>query len=582
MSLYSVCVCLVPFFNRISLPHIDIGLIFACFVTLLFSKQRGPVYGCVCGFLTGFSCTNPLLSAPLGIAAIPSGYLITKSKTVSSICFSGVSFFAFVYLFGTSFALSRICEVTASTLIFTLTSHLLPNIFSSDDSNETKDSKRKFRDKTEYEKVCESLSGMSAILYKFAEHMKSPCATETALLFDSALDEICKSCSMSEMCYAKRNANLKAVRSKVVSILSTGRITKDALSHLFLDKCIKIPELCDCLNAKYSELNFITQKSNRTQTVACLYNSMSHLIKSTSKNESNRKVRDNHLEQCIGDALTKVGIDYGFIIASGTRCKEVEIHKIRADKIPCTSKELCDYLSDKCKILFSEPTFDISDSADMVMKFSRREEVQVEYAQCSSAKSSTGVNGDTTCFFDTDKGYFYSIIADGMGSGKTAAATSRLSCVFLEKMLVAGTSKNVCLEMLNNLLLSKNDETFSGIDLLEIDKLCGKAYFIKAGAAPSFVLRNSRLYKISSQTPPVGIIHSFSAESTRFALEKNDVIIMMSDGVIDCDSDGLWLSELIRIDRDAEPSLLAKELIEKAKSINSRSDDASACVIRII
>ena len=168
-----------------------------------------------------------------------------------------------------------------------------------------------------------------------------------------------------------------------------------------------------------------------------------------------------------------------------------------------------------------------------------------------------------------------------MGSGKVAAATSRLSCVFLEKMLRAGTSKTVCLEMLNNLLLSKNDETFSGIDLLEIDKLTGCAYFIKAGAAPSFVLRDSRLYKICSETPPVGIIPSFSAESTRFSLEKGDLIIMLSDGVITADSDGVWLSELIHLDRDNEPAFLASSLIDKAKTINSRLDDASACVIKI-
>jgi stage II sporulation protein E len=217
----------------------------------------------------------------------------------------------------------------------------------------------------------------------------------------------------------------------------------------------------------------------------------------------------------------------------------------------------------------------------MVMKFTRESIVSVEYAQCCEAKDDEAVNGDTVCFFDTDKQYFYTVIADGMGSGKTAAATSRLSCVFLEKMLSAGTPKSICIEMLNNLLLSKNDETFSGIDLLEIDKLCGKAYFIKAGAAPSFILRKSRLYKICSETPPVGIIPTFSAESTRFALEKGDIIFMVSDGVMQSDSDAEWLSSLIRLDCMAEPAFLAGELIEKSRSINKRKDDSSVCIIKI-
>ena len=99
--------------------------------------------------------------------------------------------------------------------------------------------------------------------------------------------------------------------------------------------------------------------------------------------------------------------------------------------------------------------------------------------------------------------------------------------------------------------------------------------------APSFVLRKSRLYKICSQTPPVGIIPSFCAESTRFALEKDDIIIMVSDGVIQSDSDGVWLSELIHLDTENEPAFLASKLIEKSKEINIRRDDASACVIKI-
>ena len=136
--------------------------------------------------------------------------------------------------------------------------------------------------------------------------------------------------------------------------------------------------------------------------------------------------------------------------------------------------------------------------------------------------------------------------------------------------------------MLNNLLMSKNDETFSTVDILEIDKLSSSAYFIKAGAAPSFVLRKNHLYKISSETPPVGIIPAFSAESTRFNLEKGDIIFMMSDGVMQSDADAVWLSELIGIESDIQPALLASQIIERARCMKDRIDDTSACVIKII
>ena len=581
MSLYSLCVCLVPFFNTLSIFGINFGLIFSSFITLWFSKQLGPIYGCVCGFITGFACTNPMLSAPLGISGMTAGYLYSKSRKLPALSFFICTVFVHIYVFGSFDIFPIILQSGISCVIFTCFSHLLPDLLTHKKSDRKATTRPFHENNSEFDKVSDSLSGMSAILYKFSKHMKSPSKAETGGIFDSCLEITCKTCSMSEMCYAKRECNLLQVRNKVIGILHTRKIENDELSKLFLEKCIKIPELCDTLNARYSELYFITCKANRTQAVAGVYNSMSHLIKSTNQNQKEKLTRDIQLEKTIGDALSKIGIDYTYITVTDMRAKEIEVHGIRADKIPCSSNEISAYLSDKCKMLLTVPSFDISDNADMVMKMQRKESVNLEYAQCAKARETESVNGDTSSFFDTDNGFFYCLIADGMGSGKTAAATSRLSCIFLEKMLRSGASKTVCLEMLNNLLLSKNDETFSGIDMLEIDKLSGKAYFIKAGAAPSFVLRNGRLYRICSETPPVGIISTFSAESTRFAIEKEDVIIMLSDGVITAESDGLWLSELIHLDRENEPALLASELIKKAQTIGSRSDDATACVIKI-
>ncbi len=582
MSLSSLCVCMVPSFSTFSFFDINTGLIFASIITLCFAATRGPIYGCASGFIMGFACSNPLFSASLGAGGLFCGYLFIKSKLLSVFGFTAASVIASLYTLGFSafsdFAPYGIC----AALIFVLIYKHIPEFFTqnclpySEKQNKTKS------EKSGYDKVSDSLSGLSAILYRFAEHLKAPSTSETGGIFDNAFSEICRTCSMNSMCYAKKECNLQSVRNKVISNLHTSTLSESFLSPLLLNKCIKVKELCEYINRHYSELSFFTMKSNRTHSVACLYNSMSRLIRSVSKEEDNSAIRDDRLEKTLAEALKKISVEFSAIYAVGARTKNISIHGIKADKIPCSAKELSDYLSEECKIKFAHPSFDLSDCSDMVMKLSRAEIISVEYAQCSISKDEVSVNGDTVSFFDTDKGFFYSVIADGMGSGKEAAATSRLSCIFLEKMLSVGTSKKVCLEMLNNLLLSKNDETFSSVDLLEIDKLNAGAYFIKAGAAPSYILRKSRLYKISSETPPVGIIHSFSAESTKFNIEKGDVIFMVSDGVIQSENDGMWLSELIGMDSECEPALLAAELIERAKAKDSRKDDASACVIKII
>lgn len=72
-------------------------------------------------------------------------------------------------------------------------------------------------------------------------------------------------------------------------------------------------------------------------------------------------------------------------------------------------------------------------------------------------------------------------------------------------MLAAGTKKSVILELLNTVLLSQSGENFSTVDLLETDLLTGRCSFVKAGAAPTYIFREGKLYKIFSATPPVGI-----------------------------------------------------------------------------
>ncbi len=582
LSFCSVCLCLVPAFNRLSFSTVDLGLVFGSLATLYFCMSKGPVYGCALGFVMGFACVNPMCSAPLGLSGLVSGYLMTRSMFAACLAFPVTSFFVLCYIFGLNVISQTIPYVFSSSLLFLALHKNLPDILGVTGLTVRETNIKRCKKLTEFDKVSESLSGLSAILYKFSEHMKAPGNAETKAVIDKAFSNVCKDCSMSEMCYAKRECNLSSVYSKLISTLHSRRISEDELSVLLLNKCIRSREMCDYINFHYSELHFLTMKSNRTQTAAGLYNSMSRLIRSTGNSQEEKEERDTRLEKQLSDTMKKIGIEFSFVNVCGKRCKEIYVHGIKPEKIPCTSRELSRYLSGECRIKLSEPTFDISDSADIIMKFISDDVISVEYAQCTRAKDDESVNGDTTSFFETENGYFYSVIADGMGSGKAAAATSRLSCVFLEKMLSAGAAKNVCIEMLNNLLLSKNDETFSGIDLLEIDKKSGSAYFIKAGAAPSFVLRKSRLYKISSQTPPVGIIPAFSAESTRFSLERGDVILMVSDGVVQSDSDAVWISELLSGECENEPALLASKLLEKSSGVNERDDDASACVVKII
>ncbi len=583
LSLYGIFACTVPAFSLIKPYGIDLTVIYSGILVLYFAKAKGPVYGCVAGFLFGFASSNPLYSAPIGVAGLICGYLFSYSYIISSFTFSLSACLCAVYLLGFDCLYSFFPYALCSSFIFLIIGTKTPFFLKSTYEQPVKTKEAEYPKKdSSFGLVSDSLSGLSAILYKFAEHLKSPSRDDTYAILDNAFCEVCSKCSMAEMCYAKRECNFDRLRKDCAEALNRDILKEDSLSSMLLHKCIRSDDLCDYINRHYSELRFITAKSNRTSTVASLYSSMSRLIKSTEKEEWAKNVRDTRLENQLCSLLRKIGIDFSYVTCLGSRSKNVYVHGIRADKIPCSGKDLCLYLSNQTKVVFTEPTFDLSDSADMVMKLSRAEIIGCEYAQCTGTMEGEEVSGDTVSFFEASDGFFYTLLCDGMGSGRSAAAASRLSSVFLKKLLCACTKKSVCLELLNSLLMSKNDETFSTVDLLEIDKLNSSACFIKAGAASSYILRGMKLFKIHSETPPVGIIHSFSAESTTFRLEKGDVIIMLSDGITSACGDERWLSELIRLDTKDEPALLAANLIERAKELSASGDDLSACVVKII
>ncbi|MBQ1976421.1 MAG: SpoIIE family protein phosphatase, partial [Clostridia bacterium] len=194
-------------------------------------------------------------------------------------------------------------------------------------------------------------------------------------------------------------------------------------------------------------------------------------------------------------------------------------------------------------------------------------------------------NGDAITRFECTDGRYYVLICDGMGTGGEASLTSRICSSFLEEILQAGADMTVALTMLNNYMRSRSMECSAGIDLMEIDRYTGEARFVKSGAAPSFVIREGRLFRLCSKTVPIGILRALDAEMIRFTLEKGDIIVMLSDGVTENFEDSAWLCDMLstRSVTDSSPAEIAQRIVAAARvGVDpARRDDVSAAVMKI-
>ena len=152
------------------------------------------------------------------------------------------------------------------------------------------------------------------------------------------------------------------------------------------------------------------------------------------------------------------------------------------------------------------------------------------------------------------------------------------------RMLQAGFHYDSILRIINSSLIVKSgDESLSTLDAVRIDPFTGAVQGLKAGAAPSFVYSNGRLTKIAASSLPIGILKDVTCEEYEDHLGRGDLLVMISDGVAEGDTD--WLEELIcrLAERHTDEKTMASEIVFHARERqeDEHGDDTTALVIRV-
>jgi len=213
----------------------------------------------------------------------------------------------------------------------------------------------------------------------------------------------------------------------------------------------------------------------------------------------------------------------------------------------------------------------------------RNTDFKVEYTKCSEPKVGERVCGDNCCVFSSGNRQIV-CLADGMGSGPEAAKESLKSSRLLEHLISKGVEKEDAIKVINETLIKSDCETILALDITIIDLKTGICEFIKAGASPSYIIRNGNLYELGSRSVPIGILDEVSFEYEKSKLISGDIVLMVSDGMISEGSE--WISLLIRGLSKAElqsPLLLSDSIMTTAKHLQKNlSDDISVIAIKLV
>ncbi len=587
----SIAFCIVLSLREYTPFGFSLSAIAAFIISVYVSHEAGLLRGGLIGLICGLACG--ITQAPVfALAAIAAGlfWKISSGAAVIAATICGMAFG--VCLDGFSSLRTFAPDLIAASVIFLpavqfgllprLTILSKPAIVPPDSIDNTIIAEKQQKKLVlRLEALSSATAALSEVFYTLSDRLRRPGIYEIRQLVNKVYSDRCAGCAMNSICWNREYSATLGVTDKLARTLNKkGTVTReDVTDEEMRGRCLTLDKLLAELNLFYSELVEKTVRTDKTEIFALDYEAMSKLLEQAAEDRGEYNVNED-LSQKVRETAKYMDFGAASMNVYGDRRKTVIAGGVDLARVKMTANELKDSFGNVCGLPLTSPQFSVdSDYITMVLTSARQ--MKTEYAYASDKKQGEQINGDSVTIFENKEDYFYVMLSDGMGSGHEAALTSRITGIFIEKMLSAGVSKAIALEMLNNFIRCRNTECFATVDLLEIDLLSGKAAFIKSGAAPSYILREGSLFKIASNTMPVGITREINAEEIRFELEEDDVVILVSDGVAQSFEDGIWLTELVSFDWTDDLNVMAEKILEEAKKNNQRSDDMTVALTRI-
>lgn len=423
----------------------------------------------------------------------------------------------------------------------------------------------------------ESFLKLSKTLETINERQTKLKQKEIDLIFEEISERLCKNCRNRSFCWEVHfKEAYKATCDLFEMAEKKGYVDSNDIPAYFIDYCICSDALILETNRGFeiSKLNNIwsNRLAESREVIAGQLKEVSSAIHTlTGDIYSAARVMRNEESKVIRRLRTQ-HIDVKTIIISEKADKRKElVLTAAAGRNRCiTSKEVAFWISEVLGVRFI-----VSGASKLVL--SRKHEEYI-FLEDTKFKILTGVaramkdniSGDNFSIMKLDTGEEIIALSDGMGTGKEAADESETVLALLEQLLEAGFKIETAVRLINsNLVLKADKQTFSTIDIGSINLFTGMCEFVKLGAASTFIKRENWVETISSTTLPIGMFKSVDYDSVRKKLYEGDIIIMVTDGVLDCmqlEDKESYLEEIIMDIKSNNPQEIANRILDHTLS----------------
>lgn len=593
--------------QNMSIAGLSIKRILSILIILYLGFSEGAFVGGVAGISLGLISyisqpEMPFILSIYGLAGMLTGLFKDLGKLGSSLGFLLGNWIISFYIngFGTSFI--KPWELGLAIILFFLLYNVLNNYFSGymevalGRMKEKSYSQRKDEITINRLKEISKVFGeLSATFKSAAKYEKKFDAEKIYKLIDDIANSLCANCGMRKFCWEEDFHTTYNLIYNTISLMEENKcITEDNLPPSIKDYCINKDKVIEIMRNHFNifETNAMWEKKllENRQLVSEQLKEVGNIIEKTIKDIYTKPIFKDDMEEEIYANLKNKKIDVKNVVVVELDENKLEIY-IDVDKAykEKNSQEnieriVTDTIGTPLKVDF---VLDRPKNEGKRFKLIRSNRYSALTEVATRANDYNNISGDNYTFGEGDNNYFVAL-SDGMGTGKRAKDESNTAIELLESFLEAKFDKELTLKTINSILMLKsNDEIFTTFDISLLDLYSGKLQVIKMGAPATFIKRKNEVKIINSQSLPVGILKDVDFNIYEEYLEDGDIIIMMSDGVLEANRNienvEKWMKDIIKSINSINPKVIADTILEVAKNIskNQIRDDMTVLVTKV-
>ncbi len=561
---------------------------------LFFSNKSGAGVGAASGAVVGLiisvsSGFTPSVAGTYSLCGMLAGILGNIGRIGTALGFVLGNMLLVVYFNGTVESMLLLKEIVIAAIAFLFLPerfiNMLTGPFTRDSAilEDKRGYSRRIREITveRLAKFSKAFMDLSKTFGEIAETKVPAESQDINILFDRVADRICTSCSLCMHCWERNFYDTYQVMFHIVEKLEMkGRVEENDIPDYFLNMCPRINEFVNAVNNMYElfkiDVVWKSKLGDSRMVISRQFEGMSRVIASLA-GEINTEVSFlAPLEDAIAAAMLKDNIKVREVIAYKNVWGKYEISVLHN---ACGGARSCISVIEKTvsdavgrRMVRENEGCSRNRDGNCFLKLVEAEDLKLTTAIARLPKFGSEVSGDSFTFMNSGYGKYTLALSDGMGSGSGAAMQSKATVDMLESFIESGFDKDMAINLINSVLVLRSDkDNTCTIDLAIVDLFNGEVEFVKIGAAPTYIRRESKVDIIKSASLPAGILPGVDAELAHRKVDAGDMIIMVTDGIVDSlagdESGDRELMKFIRQLETTNPQQVADSILSRAGSL---------------